>query len=45
MFYEYAAKDASRIGMAGGPTPEAPRTVMNFAFAASTIEADGLLFA
>ncbi|RZL21877.1 MAG: glycosidase, partial [Sphingomonas sp.] len=27
LFYEYAAKDASRIGVAGGPTPKGPWTV------------------
>jgi predicted GH43/DUF377 family glycosyl hydrolase len=28
LFYEYAANDASRIGMAGGPTPQGPWTVL-----------------
>ncbi|MEG3125921.1 glycosidase [Sphingomonas sp. GB1N7] len=28
LFYEYAAHEASRIGMAGGPTPEGPWTVL-----------------
>lgn len=28
LFYEYAANDASRIGMAGGPAPEGPWTVL-----------------
>ncbi|WP_374943193.1 glycosidase [Sphingomonas sp.] len=28
LFYEYARDDASRIGMAGGPTPAGPWTVM-----------------
>lgn len=28
LFYEYAANDASRIGMAGGPTPEGPWTTL-----------------
>jgi predicted GH43/DUF377 family glycosyl hydrolase len=28
LFYEYAAKEASRIGMARGPTPQGPWTVL-----------------
>ena len=28
LFYEYAAHEASRIGMAGGPTPSGPWTVL-----------------
>jgi predicted GH43/DUF377 family glycosyl hydrolase len=28
LFYEYAANNASRIGMAGGPTPNGPWTVL-----------------
>ncbi|SFN81552.1 glycosidase [Sphingomonas sp. OK281] len=28
LFYEYAAEGASRIGMAGGPTPKGPWTVL-----------------
>ena len=28
LFYEYAANEASRIGMAGGPTPAGPWTVL-----------------
>jgi predicted GH43/DUF377 family glycosyl hydrolase len=28
LFYEYAANDASRIGMAGGPGPDGPWTVL-----------------
>lgn len=28
LFYEYAANDASRIGMAGGPSPDGPWTVL-----------------
>ena len=28
LFYEYAAQGASRIGMAGGPTPKGPWTVL-----------------
>ena len=28
LFYEYAAQGASRIGMAGGPTPQGPWTVL-----------------
>jgi predicted GH43/DUF377 family glycosyl hydrolase len=28
LFYEYAANDASRIGMASGPSPEGPWTVL-----------------
>ena len=28
LFYEYAANEASRIGMAGGPSPEGPWTVL-----------------
>lgn len=28
LFYEYAAHDASRIGMAGGPTPKGPWTLL-----------------
>ncbi len=28
LFYEYAAKGASRIGVAGGPTPKGPWTVL-----------------
>ena len=28
LFYEYAADEASRIGMAGGPSPEGPWTVL-----------------
>ena len=32
LFYEYAANEASRIGMAGGPSPEGPWTVMDDPF-------------
>lgn len=32
LFYEYAANDASRIGMAGGPTADGPWTVLNDPF-------------
>jgi predicted GH43/DUF377 family glycosyl hydrolase len=32
LFYEYAARDASRIGMASGPTPDGPWTVMDDPF-------------
>lgn len=32
LFYEYAANDASRIGMAGGPTADGPWTVLDDPF-------------